>query len=308
MAVLSGAVLAVAAPPALASTVAATPPGRPCSPAPDDRSRCLRVTVPLDRSGALPGTISLRVRVLPPIAPSSGETILALAGGPGQAAAPLLEGFAQSLGGNVLRSRTLVTFDQRGTGGSGQLSCPSLAPLGGEGALPPDVAVQSAVAACAQRLGSARAHYATADSVADVEAVRAALGVDRLILYGTLYGTKVALDYAAAYPQHVGALLLDSVVLPEGTDPFERLTLGSVPRVLRTLCARHGCPFTHDAVADLDALAARLARGPLHGRWIDAHGRARPAALTQPGSSRCCWPATSTRSSVRRCPRRCGPR
>lgn len=282
MAVLGSALAVVAAALVVASAAAATLPGRPCSVTRDDRSRCLRVSVPLDRSGALPGTISLRVRVLPPIAPPSGETILALAGGPGQAATPLLEDFAQALGGNVLRSRTLVTFDQRGTGGSGQLTCPSLAPLAGEGSFPPDAIVQSAVAACAQRLGPARAHYASADSAADIEAVRAALGVDRLILYGTSYGTKVALDYAAAYPQHVGALLLDSVVLPEGTDPFERLTLGSVPRVLRTLCARGGCPFTHDVVTDFDALAARLARGPLHGRWIDAHGRAQPAELAQP--------------------------
>lgn len=254
--------------------------GRPCSSARDDRSRCLRVVVPLDRTGALPGTISLRVRVLPSLTPAPSETVLALAGGPGQAAAPLLADFAQALGGNLLRGRQLVTFDERGTGGSGRLACPSLGSIAADAA-PGSPAVQGAVAACAARIGRADGDYASADTVADVEAVREALGVDKLTLYGTSYGTKVALDYAAVYPQHVGRLLLDSVVAPEGTDPFERLTIGSIPRVLRVLCGRRGCPFTHDAAADLDALAARLARGPLHGRWIDGYGHPRPAAVTQ---------------------------
>ncbi len=254
--------------------------GRPCSSARGDRSRCLRVVVPLDRSGVLPGTISLRVRVLPPVTPTPSETILALAGGPGQAAAPLLEGFAESLGGNLLRGRRLVTFDQRGTGGSGRLTCPSLDAVPADAA-PEGAVAQGAVAACAQRIGRADGDYATAASVADIEAVRAALGVDKLTLWGTSYGTKVALDYAAAYPQHVGRLLLDSIVAPEGVDPFERLTIGSMPRVLRSLCGRRGCPFTQDAAGDLDALAARLANGPLRGRWIDGYGHARPAALTR---------------------------
>ncbi len=254
--------------------------GRPCSRAHDDRSRCLRVVVPLDRTGLLPGRISLLVRVLPPVTPTPSETVLALAGGPGQAAAPLLESFAEALGGNLLRGRRLVTFDQRGTGGSGRLTCPSL------GAVPADApaqgaVAQGAVAACAQRIGRAAGDYSTADSVADIEAVRVALGVDKLALWGTSYGTKVALDYAAAYPQHVSRLLLDSVVAPAGVDPFERLTIGSIPRVLRSLCGRRGCPFTQDAAADLDALAARLANGPLRGRWIDGYGHPHLAQLTR---------------------------
>ena len=53
------------------------------------------------------------------------------------------------------------------------------------------------------------------------------------MLFGVSYGTKVAEDYAAAYPQNVEALVLDSVVLPEGPDPFQRSTLTTAPRVLQ---------------------------------------------------------------------------
>jgi pimeloyl-ACP methyl ester carboxylesterase len=267
---VSGVLACLAVPPG--SAVAAGLLARCASPAPD-RALCGRVTVPLDRSGVLPGSVSLRVEALPPTGGATvGGTVLALAGGPGQAAVPLLGAFSQTLA-PVLRTRQLVTFDQRGTGGSGRLRC---AALSGGGSL------VSAVGRCASELGPRRAAYTTAASVGDVEAVRSALGVEKLVLWGTSYGTKVALLYAAAYPQHVDRLVLDSVVPPDGIDPFQRSTLASIPRVLRTVCAG-ACRFTSDPAADLTALARRLARAPLHGPVIDGRGRAHRARLRDVG-------------------------
>ncbi len=243
-----------------------------CSSVPTDPSLCGRVTVPLDRSGALSGSVSLRVEALPPSGGGAPQaTVMALAGGPGQAATPLLSSFASVLK-PLLRTRELVTFDQRGTGGSGLLSCASLA-SGGD-------TLAAAVEDCANELGPGRVDYTTAASVADVEAVRAALGVDKLILWGTSYGTKVALEYAAAYPQHVDRLVLDSVVPPAGIDPFQRSTLTSVPRVLRTVCDG-ACRFTRDPGADAAALARRLARAPLRGTAIDGSGHAVRTSLSE---------------------------
>ncbi len=244
----------------------------PCTSSAKDRTLCGQVAVPLDRSGAVPGAIDLRVRVLEPAHGTPSATIVALAGGPGQAAVPLLGGFEQTLA-PVLRTRQLVVFDQRGTGGSGRISCSSLAREGD---------AVTAIADCASQLGPARADYTTAASVEDVEAVRVALRVDRLIVYGTSYGTKVALGYAAAYPQHVDRLVLDSIVPPGGVDPFQRATIGSIPRVLRTICS-HACRFTRDPDADLAALVRRLGRAPLRGSAFDASGRRRSMRLTRVG-------------------------
>ena len=47
----------------------------------------------------------------------------------------------------------------------------------------------------------ARQHYTTPDSVADMEAIRAELGVEKLTLFGISYGTELAIAYARAYPR-----------------------------------------------------------------------------------------------------------
>lgn len=251
---------------------AATQPLTRCTAAAHDRTLCGTVTVPLDRSGAVPGTVALRVKALPPATgQASGAPVLALAGGPGQAAVPLLDAFATALR-PLLRARELVVFDQRGTGGSGRLRCPAL--VSGRGSL------ASVIERCASELGPRRADYTTAASVADLEAVRSALGVDRVILYAASYGTKVALAYAAAYPQHVERLVLDSVVPPEGIDPFQRSSLASIPRVLRAVCTGD-CHFTRDAGAELAALAHRMAGRGLRGTAFDGRGRRHRLRLSE---------------------------
>src|ERR1700730_9997102 len=67
---------------------------------------CARVPVPLDRSGAIPGSVSLHLeRRLAGPGPSR-DAVVALAGGPGQASLPLGEfiarGLAPALGGPAL--------------------------------------------------------------------------------------------------------------------------------------------------------------------------------------------------------------
>ena len=101
-----------------------------------------------------------------------------------------------------------------------------------------------------------------------------------MALYGTSYGTKVALGYALRYPARVERLVLDSTVEANGPDPFYLDTFDAVPRALGSLCRRR-CPWTSDPVADLAALVDRLARGPLRGRVVDRRGRARVRRLTR---------------------------
>ena len=113
-------------------------------------------------------------------------------------------------------------------------------------------------AACAQTLGPQRAFYTTRDSVEDIEAVRQAIGVEKIALFGVSYGTKVALAYAARYPQRIERLVLDSVVEPTGPGAFSQESIAAIPRVLRTLCAKDCTDITPDPVADVAALVQRM--------------------------------------------------
>jgi pimeloyl-ACP methyl ester carboxylesterase len=233
--------------------------------------QCAVINVPLDRAGRVPGVVPLRVtRGRARIAPGQPRgAVFGLAGGPGQAALPLFEDFADTLG-PALRARDLVVFDQRGTGRSGLLRCPTLdrRPRGDP---------RKAVQACATRLGATRAFYTTRDSADDLEAVRQAEGVDKVTLYGTSYGTKVALAYAQRYPQHVDRLVLDSVVGLDGPDPFYRDTFRAIPRVLGDLCAAQACAgITQDPVADLATLVKRFEASALEGYVVGGDGRRRP--------------------------------
>jgi pimeloyl-ACP methyl ester carboxylesterase len=235
---------------------------------------CGHLAVPLDPSGRAPGTITLAIRRHRAPVGDANTAVIALAGGPGQAALPLAEGFTSVLG-PIISTRDLIVFDQRGTGLSRHLSCRRFQRVLAASTPGP------AVAQCAAQIGPSRSDYTTADSVADIEAIREAGGYEKLVLYGTSYGTKLAEQYAQAYPDRVEALVLDSVVPPNGPDPLNRSTFAAVPRILRELCAAHGCAqITRDPTANLARLVARIGRRELHGRWIDGFGRGHRIAIT----------------------------
>src|SRR3954451_8760895 len=120
--------------------------------------RCATISVPLDRSGAVPGTVKLSVAVERPAEGRSGF-LLALSGGPGQPAVAFADSFRASLA-PALAHRRLVLIDQRGTGESGALNC---APLQKLGTL--DVVNTRIVAGCMEKLGARRRFYSTTDSV-----------------------------------------------------------------------------------------------------------------------------------------------
>jgi pimeloyl-ACP methyl ester carboxylesterase len=229
--------------------------------------QCGVLSVPLDRSGTVGGTVTLAVTRAVASSNPERKALLALAGGPGQAATPLAEDFAAAMGAG-LADRDLLVFDQRGTGASGALQCTALLSGHSSGSIVTDAR------RCATQLGPARGLYTTAQSVEDIEAIRAASGYEKLTIYGVSYGTKVALAYAASHPEHVDGLILDSVVRADGPDPFHRSTFAATRRVLDELCSEGDCRgITNDPTGELAREVARLARHRLRGSVVNGHGR-----------------------------------
>jgi pimeloyl-ACP methyl ester carboxylesterase len=230
-------------------------------------ARCGTLEVPEDWSN--PGGRKLRLRVAvvdAEAATAAPDAVFVLAGGPGQVATdlfPALEaGFAR-----IARQRDVVLVDQRGTGGSGRLSCPDV-PEPSRGRELPDAEIRRRVRACADALSKDAdlTRYGTDAFVRDLDAVRAALGYERIDLVGFSYGTRAALVYLRTFPDRVRALVLDAVA------PMQMIVAGSFERdaqaALEALFARcegdAACRKAHPTFrADFDALLARLAKGPV---------------------------------------------
>jgi len=110
-----------------------------------------------------------------------------------------------------MKDRGIVLVDQRGTGKSNPLNCKNEASdqFGSDPA-----AARTWIEGCIAAL-SAKAdlrRYTTTDAVADLDAVRKAIGADKLNLIGVSYGTRMAQQYALRHPQHVRTVTLDSPV------------------------------------------------------------------------------------------------
>ena len=181
------------------------------------QAQCATLQVPENPAVPDGRKIGLNIAWLPVAkGDSTDDPVFFLAGGPGQAATEHAATVDAALR-EVRKQRDVILVDQRGTGKSNPLAC-----LGADGKeLPVDgldatdpQALAGYARQCAQSLaGKADPRfYTTTQAVQDLEAVRAALGVATINLVGVSYGTRVAQQYAARYPQNTRAIVLDGVV------------------------------------------------------------------------------------------------
>jgi pimeloyl-ACP methyl ester carboxylesterase len=250
----------------------------PLTPCKSGGVQCGTVTVPVDRTGVMPGTIDLHVEMLPATGAPRGAMFL-IAGGPGQGSADsfdLAPGFTRQLMQLVFPNYTLITVDNRGTGKSALINCPGLQRATSGSA----EQFAALAAACAAIIGPPRMFYSTRDHADDLEAVRAALGIEKVGLYGVSYGTKLSLAYALGHPAQVERLILDSVVPVQFPDPFDRNVLHELPTALQNFCAGGVCRgATTNYANDVVTLANRLAARPISGRIIGQNGKTKTVRM-----------------------------
>lgn len=105
--------------------------------------------------------------------------IIAVNGGPGLSHAYMMQ---NDLWQRVAAHRLVILYDQRGTGASKHTQANA----------PQDMEAQ----------------------IADLEAIRKALALDRVAVLGDSYGGMIAMAYAAAHPEHVARLILSDSAPP----------------------------------------------------------------------------------------------
>ncbi|WP_149195700.1 alpha/beta hydrolase [Luteimonas suaedae] len=178
-------------------------------------AQCATLQAPEDHDAPQGRMIELAVALVPAKGLAVEDPVYMIAGGPGQSA---IESYPQVHAAfeDVRRTRHVVLVDARGTGGSHPLACRD--EDGDKAIYDPDDESPEAMRAFAERCREALSktadlrYYTTGDHVRDLDLVRETLGVERINLVGISYGTRVAQQYAAAYPQHTRSLVLDSVV------------------------------------------------------------------------------------------------
>ncbi len=237
-------------------------PLEPCS-VDNVRALCGTLEVWEDRDARSGRRIELRVVVVPGRKPAPArEPLFYLAGGPGGAAS---ENVAFATGVFRVRNATqdLVFVDQRGTGGSHRLSCPPAPPQLIASATPATVAAY--IQGCLAALDGDPRLYTTAVAMDDLEEVRAALGYERIDLYGGSYGATALQVYLARHGDRVRASIMDGASLLDV--PLFELWAANGQRALdlifRRCSASTECRKAFPApAADLEALLGRLSHKP----------------------------------------------
>jgi pimeloyl-ACP methyl ester carboxylesterase len=186
------------------------------------------VFVPERRSDPDSRTIPIRFVRFASRAETPAAPILYLAGGPGGSGTRAARGRRWDLFERLRDVADVVVVDQRGTGRSDAMPyCADRTPW------PEDEVLTRAAYVRVHREAAARClrfwrtetdadlrGYTTAESAADLDAVRRALGAERVSLLGISYGTHLALATLKRYPERIDRLVLAS---PEGLDQTVKL-------------------------------------------------------------------------------------
>jgi len=140
-------------------------------------------------------------------------------------------------------SRNVILFDQRASGLSRPDDCPDtsqafLELIAADLSASDAVRVQAAIEQkCHDEMlngGADLNGYGTRETVADMETLREALGIEQWNLFGVSYGSTVALDYIRLHPQQTRSAVLDSVYptsAPGGGDSATRNFVRALERL-----------------------------------------------------------------------------
>jgi pimeloyl-ACP methyl ester carboxylesterase len=227
--------------------------------------------VPVRHGRTARGSIRLPVVRVKTTSPNPGPPIVFLAGGPGNPGTRILTG---PLAPHAARIRTfadIIAFDQRGTGASE----PSLA-VPGRFDLPSSVSIDSPEAhqrfatlggiirTTMESRGIDLSAYNTIESADDVELLRRALGVEKVVLWAHSYGTHLALALIRRHGEHVARALLGGV---NGLDDRWRDPAGGDAWLARVDAAmKAGAPggISVDLVEHVKRVFALLDKDPIH--------------------------------------------
>ncbi|MFB9238011.1 alpha/beta fold hydrolase [Plantactinospora siamensis] len=266
-----------------AATAAATRPlgaaigWRPCPDAP--AADCATLRVPVDWAhpeGATTDLALARRRATDP-ARRIGSLLINTGGPGGSGVADIIDDSSDFSA--LVRARfDLVSWDPRGFGLSHPVQCDPELLAHPVSRYPTDRSGFAALirynralmTSCRSATGPLFDHLDTGSTARDVEAIRAALGEDRLTFSGLSYGTLIGEQYAELFPGRIRAMALDSdedhsVGATRAAVRLSRALEGSFDQFAEWCGRTPACAlYPHDPRAALDRVYARASRGTLY--------------------------------------------
>lgn len=263
--------------------------------APDMTYECSTITVPRDwTASATPGTDTFSIELIRARSSKQRDRIGSLVlnpGGPGGSGidTAVYLSFGPAFGGlpdEITERFDIVGFDPRGVARSSPVKCISDADLDATFGYDPDPDTEREFAglvsltnrigdACGDRYGDRLRLFSTEQTARDIDAIRAAVGDQKLTYLGYSYGTLLGATYAHLFPRNVRALVLDGAV-----DPRQNFLAGSESQAkgferafdnFAVWCAQTPakCPIAPDARAAVTAAIEKARVSPAK----DSHGR-----------------------------------
>ena len=251
-----------------------------------EKVKCGTYEVYENRSSRKGRKISLKVVVFPATGKERElDPFVYVPGGPGSSATEDAPYVAPEFA-KIRERRDLLFVDQRGTGGSNPLNCKFFNGADLQSYLGyffPLDDVRKCRAELEQKADLTL--YTTPIAMDDLDDVRAALGYERLNLFGGSYGTRAALVYLKQHPKHVRTVTLQGVAPTHQFMP--RDFAQSMERALQGVLAECGADEVCNRAfpnlrAETKAVLERLIQGPVEvevkkfDRGGDAGGAAKP--------------------------------
>ena len=239
--------------------------------------RCAEVQVPIDRSVRNSDTVPVAIsQVRAASTPQDAPPLFVLLGEPGENGRDDVARVAETLDPALLAQYSIVTLDVRGTGRPwDELQCLRDRTIADLLAPPQSVADQTssdlvasiskdAVFDCADTAQNLITDVTTTNVADDLDAIRDALGVDTVSLFGLGWGATVGAVYVDRYPGRVRAAVLDS---PSDATATAAEQIGARADALETAldafaadcaAAAGGCPLGEDPRAAVERVVDEL--------------------------------------------------
>ncbi|HEV2088836.1 MAG TPA: alpha/beta hydrolase [Cryptosporangiaceae bacterium] len=209
-------------------------------------------------------------------------SLLVNPGGPGASGIRLAAVTPLFLPTGVLRQFDIVGFDPRGVGRSSPVECIPDATLDATTAAEPDPVDarefnrQATIwrgigAACGAKYGATTLGlFSTEQTARDMDAIRQAVGDQKLTYLGYSYGTELGAAYARFFPTRIRALVLDGAVDPllDSVTESENQAAGFEKAFdnFTADCRAKRCAMGPDARATLNRVLAKVRARPVPGK------------------------------------------